>query len=221
LTATVAHEIRNPLGTVRTCIFTIGDAIEREDLSRVERALQLAERNIVRCDSIISELLDYTRDLVLRPSPTHIDAWLTRILDELVIPEDIVCVRELNANSKDVAKLSIDSDHLRRAIINVVDNAFDAMREVEPAEDGHHLTVSTCVVKDRLEIRVSDTGSGIPDEMMDRIFEPLFSTKTFGVGLGLPIVKGIMEQHGGGVQISSQNNVGTTVVLWLPTPDGV
>ena len=71
----------------------------------------------------------------------------------------------------------------------------------------------------RLEIRVSDRGCGMPDEVKDRLFEPLFSTKSFGVGLGLPIVKDIMEHHGGGVEISSQVGVGTTVVLWLPAPD--
>jgi PAS domain S-box-containing protein len=215
LTATVAHEIRNPLGTVRTCVFSIGDAIERDEAERVLRALQLAERNIVRCDTIISELLDYTRVLVLQPSPTHIDAWLSGVLDEQIFPEDIACVRELNAS----VEVSADTEHLHRAIIKVMDNAIDAMREVEPAEKGHRLTVSTCVAKDRVEIRVNDTGSGIPDEIRDRVFDPLFSTKSFGIGLGLPIVKGIMEQHSGGVEISSQRDVGTTVVLWLPISD--
>jgi PAS domain S-box-containing protein len=218
LTATVAHEIRNPLGTVRASVFAVGDAIERNEMKRVERALQLAERNIVRCDNIINELLDYTRDRVLQRSPTRIDAWLSKVLDEQVIPENVTCVRELGAD-KDAVDVWIDSEHLRRAIINVVNNALDAMREVDPGEDGHRLTVSTRIVEDRLEIRVSDTGNGIPDEARDRIFEPLFSTKSFGVGLGLPIVKGIMEQHGGGIEISSQAGKGTTATLWLPVAE--
>jgi signal transduction histidine kinase len=183
---------------------------------RVERALQLAERNIVRCDNIINELLDYTRDRVLQRSPTHIDAWLSKMLDEQVIPENVTCIRELDAD-KDAVDVWIDSEHLRCAIINVVNDALDAMREVEPVNDGHRLMASTQIVDDRLEVQISDTGCGIPDENMDRIFEPLFSTKSFGVGLGLPIVKGIMEQHG--IEISSQAGEGTAVVLWLPTPD--
>jgi PAS domain S-box-containing protein len=216
LTATVAHEIRNPLGTVRTCVFAIGDAIKRDELERVERALQLAERNIMRCDTIIAELLDYTRGRALQRSPTGIDEWLNGVLDEMLdqetIPENITCIRELNAN----VEISVDTEHLRRAVINVVNNAVDAMQEKECGENGNRLTISTHVVDERLEIRIRDTGCGIPTDVMDKLFEPLFSTKSFGVGLGLSIVKNIIEQHSGGIEISSQTNEGATVALWLP-----
>jgi signal transduction histidine kinase len=79
------------------------------------------------------------------------------------------------------------------------------------------LTVTTQVSSGRLEIRISDTGCGISEEVMSRVFEPLFSTKSFGIGLGLSIVKSIMEQHDGNVEINSQAGEGTTVTLWLPT----
>ncbi|MFN2271328.1 MAG: substrate-binding domain-containing protein [Anaerolineae bacterium] len=217
LTATVAHEIRNPLGTVRTSVFSISDAITRNETERIGRALKLAERNIVRCDAIITELLDFTRDRVLQKSPTQIDAWLDRLLDELLdqraIPESIALVRELDAR----VEVSVDSEHLRRAVINILDNAVDAMREKGPAEEKNRLTVTTQVSSGRLEIRISDTGCGISEEVMSRVFEPLFSTKSFGIGLGLSIVKSIMEQHDGNVEINSQAGEGTTVTLWLPT----
>lgn len=214
LTATVAHEIRNPLGTVRTCVFAIGDAIEQKQLERVERALQLAERNIVRCDTIISELLDFTRGGALQRRSTNLDVWLNSVLDEMLdqgtIPQGITCIRELNAN----IEVSTDTEHLHRALINVVSNAVDAMQEC--GENGSRLTISTHVVDERVEIAIRDTGCGISDAVRDKLFEPLFSTKSFGIGLGLPIVKGIMEQHGGGIEISSRANEGATVVLWLP-----
>jgi signal transduction histidine kinase len=219
LTATVAHEIRNPLGTVRTAVFSVGDAIERDEMHRVERAVQLAERNIVRCDGIITELLDYTRDQVLQTSPMQIDTWLNELLNELLeqrtIPKSIALVREFHSG----ATILIDSERFRRAIVNVLNNAVDAMREKGTPESRNRLTVSTQVVDGRLEIVVSDTGCGIPDEDIDRIFEPLFSTKSFGVGLGLSIVKGVLEQHRGGIEIESQVDAGTTVTLWLPTAD--
>ena len=68
-------------------------------------------------------------------------------------------------------------------------------------------------------IRVADAGPGIPDDVLEKIFEPLFSTKGFGVGLGLPIVKNIMEQHGGSIDIRTEADKGTTVTLWLPVPE--
>jgi PAS domain S-box-containing protein len=219
LTATVAHEIRNPLGTVRTAVFSIGDAIERDQANRVERALQLAERNIVRCDDIITELLDYTRDQTLQKTPTRIDAWLDRILDEAreqcAIPESIALIRELHAG----ADVPIDAERLRRAVVNVLNNAVDAMREKGPFEERNRLTVRTKVVDDRLEVQISDTGCGIPEDVRGRLFEPLFSTKSFGVGLGLSVVRSIMEHHDGGIQVSSRAGEGTTITLWLPLSD--
>ncbi len=215
LTATVAHEIRNPLGTVRTAVFAIGDAIERDELQRVKRARQLAERNIVRCDRIITELLDYTRGQAIQSKPTPIDRWLEVVLDEQTIPEGIVCVRELNTG----LEIPIDREYLRRVIVNVVSNAVDALQDEGAA--GNQLTVGAHLAGGRLEIRVSDTGPGIPADAQTKIFEPLFSTKRFGVGLGLPIVKNIMAQHGGGIEINSEVGLGATVTLWLPTPDNV
>jgi signal transduction histidine kinase len=78
------------------------------------------------------------------------------------------------------------------------------------------LTVGTRAGNERIEIFVADTGPGITDEVLARIFEPLFSTKNFGVGLGLPTVRQIMEQHGGGVEVETDQGRGMRFVLWLP-----
>ncbi len=103
---------------------------------------------------------------------------------------------------------------MRRAVINVVINAVQALAEEE--SPGNELKVKTTVAGNRLEIRVIDTGPGIPDDLREKIFEPLFSTKSFGVGLGLAIVEDIMAEHGGGIEIESVVGKGTEVVLWLP-----
>ncbi len=214
LTATVAHEIRNPLGTVKTSIFSIGDALERNEPDRIDRALTLAERNIQRCDGIITELLDYTRKWVMKPDSVTIDRWLNDLLDEQEIPEGIECRRELHAD----LVLPISREHLRRAVVNVITNALQAMQEEETT--GNSLTIESAVADGRLEIRIIDTGPGIVKEYLDKVFEPLFSTKGFGIGLGLPIVRDIMEKHGGGIEIRSELGKGTTVILWLPMKAG-
>lgn len=78
------------------------------------------------------------------------------------------------------------------------------------------LRVASALADGRLEITVADSGPGIAPEQLTRVFEPLYSTKPFGVGLGLPIVKRIAEQHGGGIEIDSHEGAGTSVTLWLP-----
>jgi PAS domain S-box-containing protein len=237
LMAVVSHEVRNPLNTVRVALFSMGDIIRRGDEERARRTLDLAERNIVRCNNIISELLDYTRCRTLDRQLTRVDVWLDAVLNELqsplmgqVIPGDIVCARDLNSG----AQLAIDREHLRRAVVNVVQNAVHALEdatlgqaqddESNDEESQKRLSVSTRVVRDgelfRLEIIVSDTGPGIPGDELEKVFEPFFSTKSFGVGLGLPIVASILEQHGGGVSIESQVGQGTGVTLWLPVEGG-
>jgi signal transduction histidine kinase len=116
-------------------------------------------------------------------------------------------------NSQAVA--SIDKERLRRVLVNVITNALQAMEEVSVTV--RTLEIKTRDVDGRCEINVRDTGVGMSEEVMARIFEPMFSTKNFGVGLGVPIIKNIMEGHGGDVVYQSSPNKGTTVTLWLPS----
>ncbi len=217
LTGTVAHELRNPLGTVRGSLFSISERVSGDD-EGVKRAIARAERNIVRCDGIIEELLNYTRTAELDLRPTVLDDWLGGVLDEQRLPEEVEVRRDLRSG----VVCEIDRERFRRCVINVVDNACEAMTK-NGSEEGKEtdggekrLTVATGMREDRIEIRFTDTGSGIPADELDRIFEPLYSTKSFGVGLGLPTVNQIIEQHGGGVEIESKPDRGTTVTLWLP-----
>ncbi len=217
LTATVSHELRNPLGTIRTSMAVI-EAKSRDKGLGVERALDRVDRNIVRCDEIIEDLLDYTRVRELDLAPTPVDDWLAGLFDELAVPEGLTVRRELGAAGVSVA---LDRNRLRRAIVNVYDNACQAMEGALAAEDGGEdriLEVRTSAGEGRLELAIRDTGPGIPAEAQAKIFEPLYSTKTFGVGLGLPTVKQIVEQHGGGVEVTSEEGRGTRVLIWLPLP---
>jgi PAS domain S-box-containing protein len=215
LTATVSHELRNPLGVIRNTMFTITEAVQSSGL-KLERALGRIERSIGRCDAIITDLLDYTRIRELRRDQHTIDSWLGEVLDEQRIPERIELVRDFAAGNRAVL---FDADRFRRVIINLIDNAAQAIeggREQMAAGAPQRITVRSRITGDRLEVEIDDSGPGIPPDVFKRIFEPLFSTKGFGVGLGLPTVKQIMEHHGGGITLSSEPGQGTRAVIWLP-----
>jgi PAS domain S-box-containing protein len=210
LTATVSHEIRNPLGTVSNALYLMHELLGADCLARVERPLALAERSVQRCDGIISELLDFTRRRELQSSSVDLDRWLAETLDELTWPDRVRCLRQLTSG----ATVQADPERLRRVLVNVISNALHALDE--KGGDEQRVEVATRLNGDRCEIVVRDTGVGIPEAIRERIFEPLFSTKTFGVGLGVPIILNIMEDHGGGVDYQSVAGEGTVVTLWLP-----
>lgn len=219
LTATVSHELRNPLGAIRTAMYLITTKTQGANLG-IEDALKRSERSIARCDSIINELLDYTRQTPLALENTVADNWLDEVLGEMTIPTSVTLQRSYHTEGK---QLQFDRERLRRVVVNVVNNACEAMAEQAEQHPGlreYALSVSSTVANDQLQVVFRDNGPGIEPDKLQKIFEPLFSTKSFGVGLGLPIVKQIMEQHGGGIEITSDLGQGSTVRFWLPTTLG-
>ncbi len=220
LTATVSHELRNPLGVILASIPLLRDGLEKE-APRAWRSLDRVERSVIRCDRIIEEMTDYTRIRDLEPELTRIETWLSKVLDEQTIPSGIQLRQEFHLPG---VMVPFDPDRLRRAVINVFDNACQAMTGEVGAgtvETEHTLTVRTNQANGRIEMIFEDTGPGIPPELSTKIFEPMFSTKSFGVGLGLPVVNQIMEQHDGGIEIESEDGRGTKVCLWLPGSQSV
>jgi signal transduction histidine kinase len=209
VTASVSHELRNPLGTLRGTLFMISRKVQGLDLG-LEEALARGERSIQRCDRIIEEFLDFTRTVAMELERVPMDKWLAGVLQEMVIPLEIDCDYTFESG----LELEIDPERLRRAVINVVNNAVQAMED--SSGEYKRLRVKSRARDGRFEIVVKDNGPGMSEESLSRIFEPLYSTKGFGVGLGVPIVKSIMVKHRGGVEYRSVPGKGTTVVLWLP-----
>ncbi len=220
VTATVAHELRNPLGAIRSALATIKTlarnmAPQLGEHPVLEDSLAIADRGITRCDRIIGEMLDHTRITELKRSPTRVDEWLDRRLEEYDPPAHISLRPALISG----VEISLDRDRFDRAVRNVIDNACQAFDGATTVGDGAaecQVAVATRHVGQRLEVSISDNGVGISPQAMARVFEPLYSSKAFGVGLGLPLVRQVMEQHGGGVEITSEEGRGTEVVLWLP-----
>ena len=222
LSAMVSHEIRNPLGTIRNTIFNIKQLISKNNYE-LEPELDRIERNVIRCDHIIEELLDFTRLHERNFEHVNIDPWLSELIDEQSVPETTTITTNLKAQ----VVVHIDNESFRRAVINVIQNGIQAMTKVKLDKKSEQfkqkdmrLAIESRVRQGRVELVIADNGEGIPQANLDKIYEPLYSTKSFGVGLGLPIVKGIMEQHLGGIDIDSQVGIGTKVTLWLPIKKG-
>ena len=215
LTATVSHELRNPLGAMRPSLYIIEKKCDKND-EQVQSAIERIDRNIERCDRTIDELLDFTRITELHREPTRVNEWLESVIDEQLLPDEIYLKKEFSIKG---IELTIDRDRLRRAIINIFENACHAMMEDNKKVvniENAILSVKTTVKDERVEIIIADNGSGISDDVLAKIYEPLFSTKGFGVGLGMPTVKQIMQQHSGGIEIKTKQGKGTSVILWLP-----
>jgi PAS domain S-box-containing protein len=212
--ATVSHELRNPLGAISNSMAFLRQMTANRQLG-VEKALDRVDRNIERCNTIISDLLDYTSQKELSRAPTALSAWLTELLGEHGLPDYIVLQLDLGADDEVV----IDREKFSQVVTNLVENAAQALQD--PAwsvPDGHELriTVRTESAGPHVRLAVIDTGPGIPEHVLPRIFEPLFTTKSFGVGLGLPTVRQIVEQHGGTLHVESAANAGTTFTIFLP-----
>jgi signal transduction histidine kinase len=210
LTATVAHELRNPLSAIRNTMFALRETVSGAGLD-FDRPLSRVDRNIQRCDRIITDLLDFTRVRTLKPIVLEADYWLEEVLNEQHLPDGIVLRRNFGAGGR---RISFDPERLQRVVINLIENAVQAM--ADSAAEERRITVSTGASAALYELVIEDNGPGIPDEALDKVFEPLFSTKSFGTGLGLPTVKQIVELHGGTVEIVSRPGAGTRVVVRLP-----
>jgi len=234
--ATVGHELRNPLGTIRTSIHTLASKTREANLG-LEKIMERMNRSISRCDNIINELRDFTNLNPLDLQPTQFDDWLNATLNAMDIPEGISLRRNLVSG----ARLDIDHGRIRRVVINLLNNACQALtaskvptgivtvssRKVSADQLPEASRLALGAKKQQttdikltttqfLEFVFEDNGPGIAPEILARLYEPLFSTKAFGVGLGLSVVKLIMEQHGGGLHIESKQDKGTQVLLWLP-----
>ena len=219
LTATVAHEIRNPLGAVRTAAYLIERKTKDKNLG-IEPHLQRVANGINRCDAIITQLLDFSRIRTLEKEAVIFDDWLAKLVEEEArhLPEAVSLRCELGLDRRAV---EIDPVQLGRAIVNLIANASEAMvgKGDDPAKfacAAPEITITSQRTGRGIEIVVSDNGPGIAPENLAKIMEPLFTTKSFGTGLGLPAVEKVAQNHGGGLSAASQLGSGASFTLWLP-----
>ncbi len=219
LTATIAHELRNPLGAVRTSTFLIERKIKGKNLG-FEAQLARINNGVSRCDNIITQLLDFSRTRPLAARPADLDDWLAKTVEEEArqLPSAVAIECTLNLQGHDVP---FDPARLQRAIINLLSNAAEAMvgKGDDPSRfetKDPRIVVRTDIVNGFAVIKIKDNGPGISAENLDKIREPLFTTKSFGTGLGLPAVEQIATQHSGRLEVNSKLGAGAEFLIYLP-----
>ncbi|NWF56118.1 MAG: Cache 3/Cache 2 fusion domain-containing protein [Syntrophaceae bacterium] len=217
LVAGVAHELNNPLMAADTFLHVIREKLSPEDEN--QRRLELIQKCHDRIAKIINHLRDFSRQSEFDFRPIDVTEPIENALmitGQQMINHGIRIVKEFQP---DLPKIRGDSNQLEQVFLNLISNARDAM---EKADRKKELTIAASLIRHNgwndVEVIVKDTGTGIPPENLDKVFEPFFSTKAVGrgTGLGLSICYGIIEAHGGKIEVESRVNEGTIFRVLLP-----
>ncbi len=211
----IAHEIRNPLSTLRMNLQLLREdwanpITEREQMGR--RRIDVLIRETERLDSVVSDFVRFAAGHALRLEKTDLNGLAGELLDFLAPQAERSKIRLHREFAPALPQVEIDPNLIRQAILNLLVNA----QQVMPT--GGDLTVRTLENGQFVKLAVADTGPGIPTEHRDRIFNLYFSTKPGGTGLGLPMVKKIVEEHRGAVELESQPGHGATFTICLRKP---
>jgi two-component system, sporulation sensor kinase E len=213
LAAGVAHEIGNPLNSLNIHMQLMERKLRKApEAIRAELAdsLNVAKEEIKRLDSIINQFLRAIRPAPLETRLENINTLVEESIGFLaaeIADRDIIVEKELR---KDLPSIEVDRNQIKQAFYNVIKNSFQAMKTAGI------LYIATDLVNDQIVVTFTDTGGGIPADAMGQIFQPYFTTKKSGSGLGLLVVRRIVREHGGEIDIVSDEGKGLTLTIRLP-----
>jgi len=212
IAAGIAHEIRNPLTSVK---LNIQKLFQSNRLDEIEKEhLNLSQEGITQMEKFIKELLDFTRVYELNLNRFSIE----QILDESVkIIADSLELKKITLEKhyqEALPQVLVDGDKMRQVFLNLLRNAYEAV------EEGGRIRVSLSLLKEdsgnKIKIDVVDNGPGIPEEFREVIFEPFYTTKSTGIGLGLPNARKIVEQHKGSIKVKENVKEGASFEILIP-----
>jgi signal transduction histidine kinase len=208
MSSVVGHEIRNPLAIVNNSIYFIKTKLRNIGTSepKIDKHISIIESEIKQANGIIDEILGFARTKEFVIESHDLNQYLQDILSSYPFASNIKIVREFS--DVDIP-VSIDADEMRQVIRNLIGNAVEVM------EDGGTLSIGTSCDEEYAKIAISDTGPGMSKEMVDKIFTPFFTTKARGTGLGLAVVKKVIDKHKGKVNVKSKPGKGTTFEIYL------
>jgi two-component system sensor histidine kinase HydH len=210
LAAGIAHEIRNPLSSIKGFATYFRERYKDNQDDRNTAEIMIKETD--RLNRVISQLLDFARPMVLERKRIPVQALVQHSLKMIETHASSRGVAVWSDLSPSLGEIEVDFDKMTQVLLNLYLNALEAM------DQGGTLSVSCAkeAGKPGLKISVTDTGSGISKPDLEHVFDPYFTTKQTGTGLGLAIVHKIIEAHGGEVKVDSEAGQGTTVTLFLP-----
>jgi signal transduction histidine kinase len=207
----VGHDIRNPLQAITGDIYLLNDNLanlaDNSQKSEMKESIDSITANISYINKIVADLQDYARPLNPEYSIFDLSKLVKETITTIIVPDNI----NLSVNAETIRAIQSDQTYLRRSITNLVNNAVQAM------PNGGDLEV-TCFAKEgSVFITISDTGIGIPEDVKAKLFTPMMTTKAKGQGLGLAVVKRLVEALGGTISFESEEGKGTKFIMELPT----
>lgn len=219
LTATVSHELRNPLGVMRTSNFFLQRKIRSDD-EKILKHFKRIDEQIQLCNGIVEDLLEYTRGRKVVLGRLQMRPWLEQLIQEIEESRSLSIQFDFPENLPPIAH---DKEKLRRVFINLIENAIHATvdrQEMESRTDkqGTYEPIINVIGKyedGTLEVSVIDNGIGMEEQVLHKAVEPLFTTRARGTGIGLAIVQKIVADHDGKLRLESTPGKGTTVTVCL------
>jgi len=206
LAAMVGHDLRNPLMGIAGAVYYLKEKLDPTADEKTKAMLNTIKECIEYSNKIVDDLLDYSGDIKLKLEDTNPRKIIVEALSQIRIPKNIKVINSVEAEPT----IRIDTNKMKRVIINIVKNAIDAM------PNGGTLKIKSRSINGRWEISFSDTGVGMPEEIKEKLGKPLFTTKAKGMGLGLAICKRIVKAHEGSMSIKSSLGKGTTLTISIP-----
>ncbi len=208
MAAGVAHELRNPLSSIKGLALVLRSRFSNENHDR--EAADILVQEVERLNRSISELLDYARPQKLRKEKVDLQELIQKAVSLLSMDAEASGVHMVTDFPEALPMLDADEDKLNQVFLNLFLNSIQAMA------DGGTLTVSAAQTEDSIRVVVTDTGCGISAENISRVFDPYFTTKPEGTGLGMAMSAKIVEEHGGSISFESEEGRGTSVVVEIP-----
>ena len=214
MSAGLAHEIRNPLGVIKGSAEMLNQKLATADPLSAELAGYISSE-VNRLSALVSRFLDFARPLHAHTSPQEVTSVMDRVLKTVADQWKGGPVRVTKNYAPDLPLAMVDEGLCEQVFVNLIQNAYEAM-----GEKGGELEVDINAVRydvrNGIQVRVHDSGPGIPEELREQIFNPFFTTKKTGVGLGLSIVSKIMDEHHGSIRVDTSETNGTGFLLYFP-----